>query len=96
MVCCRHHWAEGAGRWIWVYFVTGKGNVCYFLMLQMAEDLEWKATEAIPPTAPQAPENSYRSLRDLALQHKARPFFFCQCNLERLAGAQCALCLLLC
>lgn len=76
MVCCRHHWAARAGRWIWVYFVTGKGNVCYFLMLQKAEEVEWKATEAIPPTAPEAPANSYRSLRALALSHAARPFCF--------------------
>lgn len=41
----------------------------------MAEELKWKSTKAIPPTAPEAPENSYRSLRDLARQH-ARPFCF--------------------
>lgn len=47
----------------------------YFLIVQMAEGLEWKST-VIPPRAPEAPENSYQSLRDLALHTAARPFCF--------------------
>lgn len=78
--------------------LLGRGNVCHFLVLQTAEQLECKATEAISPTAARKPpRNCYRSLRGFASSACSKTvLFFCQCNSEHLAWAQSALCLLLC